>query len=495
MHLIDHSDISVLDLDSIVKSGEKIGLSDEAIVHINRSRAYLDERLKSKDAIFYGINTGFGSLCNVQVSSEDLTKLQINLVRSHACGTGPEIPKHIIKKMLYLKIRNMAYGHSGVHLTTVERLIAFFNEDVLPVVLKYGSLGASGDLAPLAHLSLPLIGEGEVYINGEKHSAGTLKEKYSWAPLELDAKEGIALLNGTQFMSSFASDIVYRGSRLCKLADFICALSLDAYGGKLGPFNALIHKIRNQTGQKNSADNILGFLKGSPLAEKKKEQVQDPYSFRCTPQVHGASIDAIAHIQSIIENEINAVTDNPLIFPEDDEILSGGNFHGQALAIHIDFLKIALAELGSISERRTFKLLSGVNGLPDFLVPKPGINSGLMIPQYAAAALVSANKQLATPASIDSITSSNGQEDHVSMGANAATQCYELLENLENILAIEFMTAAQAIEFRRPEKSSKVIEEILTDFRKLVPFDEEDHILYTEMEKTKDFILTINLEA
>jgi len=324
-------------------------------------------------------------------------------------------------------------------------------------------------------------------------NGSSLEEKFNWKPLELDAKEGLALLNGTQFMSAYAADIVHRASKLCHLADFICALSIDAYGAKVGPFNQLIHKVRNQSGQVTSALNILKLLKESPLAKKKKEQVQDPYSFRCTPQVHGASLDAIRYVSSIIENEINAVTDNPLVFPEEDEILSGGNFHGQPLAISLDFLKIAIAELGSISERRTFKLLSGVNGLPDFLVSEPGINSGLMIPQYSAASLVSANKQLCTPASIDSITSSNGQEDHVSMGANSATQCYEILENLENILAIEFMTAAQAIEFRRPEKSSNAIEKILTAYRKELKFNKDDHILYTDINLTRKYLLSLNL--
>ncbi len=409
---------------------------------------------------------------------------------SHACGTGPEIDKRIVKIMLLLKIQSLAYGHSGVQLATVERLLEFYNEDILPVIYESGSLGASGDLAPLAHLSLPLIGKGEVFFQGERLTGENLLAKMNWEPIHLKAKEGLALLNGTQFMNAFGVHAVLAAEDIFNWANTISALSLDAFDGRPEPFDHKIHKIRNQDGQKIVAEKILELLNGSEILKQNKVHVQDPYSFRCIPQVHGASYDAIKYVTSIVSKELAGVTDNPNIFPKEGEIISGGNFHGQPLALSLDFLAIALAELGSISERRTYQLISGSRGLPDFLVMNPGLNSGLMIPQYSAASLVSQSKQLCSPASVDSIVSSNGQEDHVSMGANAATKLYKVVENTYQIIAIELINGSQALKFRRPLKTSSHLEELIRNFRLQVPLIEEDRILHTDIVKAVHFIKT-----
>lgn len=474
-------------------TGSQINLSPEVYRKITDCRTYLDQKLSNTEENYYGINTGFGSLYNITISKNALQELQNNLLLSHACGTGSEVPPQIVRLMLVLKIQSLAYGHSGVQLQTVQRLSDFFNHHILPVVYEQGSLGASGDLAPLSHLSLPLIGKGEVYYGGVKQPAAAVLEQLGWQPLQLQSKEGLALINGTQFMSAYAVWCVYKAMQLAACADLIAAISLDAYDAHSSPLHPLIHKIRQQQGQITVAARLQRFLKGSQIIKQPKKHVQDPYSFRCVPQVHGASADAIAYTQEIVAREINAVTDNPLLFPDDDLIISGGNFHGQPLALALDFLAIALAELGSISERRTFTLLSGQRNLPAFLVNKPGLHSGLMIPQYAAAALVSQNKQLCTPASVDSITSSNGQEDHVSMGANAATKCYRVVENLERILAIELLTATQALNFRKklsePElKSSAIIEQVLADYRKSIPFITVDRLLQTDIAGSVNFV-------
>jgi histidine ammonia-lyase len=444
--------------------------------------------MASHDKPIYGINTGFGSLCNVIISDENLSQLQENLVKSHACGTGDEVPQEIVKIMLLLKIQSLSYGNSGVQLQTVERLVDFFNNDILPVIYTQGSLGASGDLAPLAHLSLPLLGEGEVNYEGFRQPARKVLDKMGWKPIVLQSKEGLALLNGTQFMSSYGSYILLKAMKYSYLADVISAISLEGFDGRIEPFNELIHYVRPHKGQIVTAKRMTELLEDSQIIAQEKQHVQDPYSFRCIPQVHGASKDAIDYVKKVFKTEINSVTDNPNIFVGEDVIISGGNFHGQPLALALDFLAIALSELGSISERRTYQLISGLRGLPAFLVDNPGLNSGFMIPQYTAASIASQNKQLATPASIDSIVSSNGQEDHVSMGANAATKCLKVMENLERILAIELMNASQAIEFRRPLKSSDFIEMFLKSYREEVPFVKEDRILHYDIEKSVAFL-------
>jgi histidine ammonia-lyase len=488
MHKINSSPLRFETIRDLLKTGAKISLSPEAKSRIKKCRDYLDKKLAENKEQIYGINTGFGALHDKKISIGDLEKLQRNLVMSHACGTGDVVPSPIVKLMLLLKIQGLCYGNSGVQLETVEHLVEFFNRDLLPVVYTQGSLGASGDLAPLAHLSLPLIGEGEINHKGKKKPAKSVLEKSGIKPVHLRSKEGLALLNGTQFMSAYGVYCLLESYRLANLADRIAAISLDAFDGRTEPFDARLHKVRSHQGQLEVAEHFRQLLKGSQLSKQQKKHVQDPYSFRCIPQVHGASRDAIHYVTMILETEINSVTDNPIIFPADDKIISGGNFHGQPLALALDFLAIALSELGSISERRTYQLISGQRNLPAFLVAKPGLNSGFMIPQYTAASIVSQNKQLCTPASVDSIVSSNGQEDHVSMGANAATKLFHVVENLETILAIELFTAAQALEFRRPMKTSPQLETFVAQYRKVVKFIENDRILFDDILRTKDFL-------
>ncbi|WP_369764792.1 histidine ammonia-lyase [Flavobacterium sp. WC2429] len=493
-HYISTEILSLEIVQEIIAQHKSIELSEEAKVNIQKCRDYLDKKMASHSEPIYGINTGFGSLCNVKISNENLSKLQENLVKSHSCGTGEEVPTAIVKLMLLLKIQSLSYGHSGIQLQTVERLVAFYNNDILPVIYTQGSLGASGDLAPLAHLSLPLLGEGEVYFEGNKVSSKVIMERFNWEPIVLKSKEGLALLNGTQFMSAYGAHILMKANKFSYLADLIGAMSLEGFDGRIEPFNELIHFIRPHKGQIVTANRVKDFLEGSEIIEQEKTHVQDPYSFRCIPQVHGASKDAMDYVKKVFKTEINSVTDNPNIFIESDQIISGGNFHGQPLALALDFMAIALAELGSISERRTYQLISGLRNLPAFLVDNPGLNSGLMIPQYTAASIASQNKQLATPASVDSIVSSNGQEDHVSMGANGATKALRVMDNLERILAIELMNASQAIEFRRPFKSSDFIEMFLSSYREEVSFVKEDRILHYDIEKTVAFLNSFQIE-
>lgn len=493
-HQIHTKHLGYKNLVSIIQGGKKIELSEDVKGKIIACRTYLDNRLKESKEPIYGINTGFGSLCDVKISDENLSQLQQNLVLSHACGTGDRVPKSIVKLMLLLKIQSLSYGHSAAQLQTVQRLVDFYNEDILPVIFTQGSLGASGDLAPLAHLALPLLGRGKVVYKGKDYSGEEILNKFNWKPITLQAKEGLALLNGTQFMSAYGLHLVIKSTKLSYFADLIGTLSLEAYDGLKSPFNALIHLIRPHKGQLATAERILEFLEGSTLIEQDKEHVQDPYSFRCMPQVHGASKDTLDFVAKTMLIEINSVTDNPNIFVESDKILSGGNFHGQPLALTLDFLGIAMAELGNISERRTFQLISGQRGLPAFLVKNPGLNSGFMIPQYTAASIVSQNKQLASPASIDSIVSSNGQEDHVSMGANAATKAYKIVDNLETILAIELLNASQAL-FFRDKKTSPLLENYLNLFRENIPFVENDVELSPLINTSKLFIQNFKLDS
>ncbi len=493
-HYISTDVLTLETLQDIISQHKTVALSEEATLNIEKCRAYLDQKMATNETPIYGINTGFGSLCNVKISSENLSQLQENLVKSHACGTGEEVPAEIVKIMLLLKIQSLSYGHSGVQLQTVERLVDFYNHDILPVIYNQGSLGASGDLAPLAHLSLPLLGEGEVYYEGFRQPAKKVLDKLGWQPIVLQSKEGLALLNGTQFMSSYGCYVLLKAIKYSYLADLISAISLEGFDGRIEPFNELIHYVRPHKGQIVTAKRMNELLEESQIIAQAKEHVQDPYSFRCIPQVHGASKDTIDYVKKVFKTEINSVTDNPNIFAAEDLIISGGNFHGQPLALALDFLGMALAELGSISERRTYQLISGLRGLPAFLVDNPGLNSGFMIPQYTAASIVSQNKQLATPASVDSIVSSNGQEDHVSMGANAATKALRIMDNLERILAIELMNASQAIEFRRPLQSSSFIEMFLNSYREEVPLVKEDRILHYDIEKSVAFLNSFMIE-
>ncbi|MDO1500452.1 histidine ammonia-lyase [Winogradskyella maritima] len=494
IHYISSEHLSFQAISELISDGKTLALSDDARSRVLKCRAYLDKKMSdSKDPI-YGINTGFGSLCNVEISSENLSKLQENLVMSHACGMGDLVPEHIVKLMLFLKIQSLCYGHSGVQLATVELLIEFYNKDILPVVYTQGSLGASGDLAPLAHLALPLIGKGKVHFKGNVVDAEDVLKQFNLESIKLQSKEGLALLNGTQFMSAYGVHLILESQKLLYFADLIGAVSLDAFDGRIEPFNELVHLVRPHNGQLSTAKRIREFLEGSELIQQEKIHVQDPYSFRCMPQVHGASKDSINYVMSVFETEINSVTDNPNIFEGSDIIISGGNFHGQPLALALDFLKIAMSEIGNISERRTYQLVSGLRGLPAFLVNNPGLNSGLMIPQYTAASIVSANKQLATPASVDSIVSSNGQEDHVSMGANAAVQAYQIIENCYSILGIEIFNATQALEFRRPLKSSQFIEQLINIYRDDIQFAPEDRIYHNDLEKSVLFLKNLQLD-
>jgi len=487
-HLISPQPLTYKIIEDIINGDYKLELSEESIKLINHCRSFLDQKMDTEKKPIYGITTGFGSLCNKTISRDELSQLQKNLVMSHACSTGEEIEPVIVKLMLLLKAHALSLGNSGVQVETVQRILDLYNNDILPIVYDRGSLGASGDLAPLSNLFLPLIGLGEVRFKGEKVETTEILKKFGWKPIELKSKEGLALLNGTQFMSSHGVYAMLRTFKILKLADVIGALSLEAFDGRIEPFHPNLHAVRPHPGQAETARNIRKILEGSELISRHKKHVQDPYSFRCMPQVHGASKDAINYSAHVLLTEINSVTDNPTIWPDEDLILSGGNFHGQPLALTFDFLAIALAELGNISERRVAQLIFGLRGLPEFLVANPGLNSGLMIPQYAAAAMVSQNKQLCTPASVDSIVSSNGQEDHVSMGANAATKLLKVVDNVERILGVELLNAAQALEFRRPAKTSPYLEEFLGEYRKFVPFIEEDVVMYKQMEKTMDFL-------
>lgn len=488
--LIDEKWLQFDQIKAFIDYSQQVNINDTVIAQIEKCRQFLNKKLENSDALLYGINTGFGFLQNVKIDKSQIEELQYNLLKSHACGLGEEVPHDIVRLMLILKIKSLSYGHSGVQVKTVQRLMEMYNHDVLPVIYTQGSLGASGDLSPLSHLSLPLIGLGEVYYKGEKMPAATALQQLNWKPIQLQSKEGLALINGTQFMSAYGIYCLKKCEQLLKLADLITALSYDAFDCTDEALNELIHTVRPHKGQIETAATISRYLKGSEIISQKKQQVQDPYSFRCVPQVHGATKDTFNYVLQVFIQEINSVTDNPNIFPDEDKIVSGGNFHGQPLALTLDFLGIAMSELGNISERRIYQLISGQRNLPLFLVKEPGLNSGFMIPQYTAAGIVSENKQLCTPASVDSISSSNNQEDHVSMGANAATKLLRIVNNVEKVLAIELLSAAQALDFRRPAKSSPTIEKLYSSFRSKISFNEKDRVLHDDMIEAIKFIQT-----
>ena len=488
IHQISSARLSLERIKEIIENGEKLELSKESVEAIVKCRKYLDGKMADIDRPVYGISTGFGSLCNITIPEEDLSQLQYNLVVSHACGTGDTVRPEIVKIMLLLKIQSLSYGHSGTQLLTVQRLVDMFNADIIPVVYQQGSLGASGDLAPLAHMSLPLIGLGEVLYKGSVRPSAEVWKEFGWEPVKLQSKEGLALLNGTQFMSAHAVWSLIKCERLTAWGDVIGALSLDAYDGRIEPFLPLTHQIRPHRGQIETGQIFMKLLEGSKLISREKEHVQDPYSFRCIPQVHGAVKDNLRYVRSVIEAEINSATDNPNIFPDEDMIISAGNFHGEPIAIPMDTLAIAMSELANISERRIFRLISGHRGLPKFLVAEPGLNSGFMIPQYTAASIVSQNKGLCWPASADSIPSSQGQEDHVSMGSNAATKLVRVVDNVETVLAIELFNAAQALDFRKPDTTSEILEKVMADYRKEVPFINQDTYMHPLIIKSVEFL-------
>ncbi len=488
IHYISAEHLTIARIEEILTKGYKLALSDDAKKRIVHCREYLDRKMEDTERPIYGVTTGFGSLCNISISKENLSRLQKNLMMSHACGTGARVPSEIARLMILLKVQSLSYGHSGVQLVTVERLVDMFNNNIVPVVYEQGSLGASGDLSPLAHMCLPLLGLGEVEIDGEVVSGEAMMHKMGWEPIALCSKEGLALLNGTQFMSAYGVYSIINARRLSRWADHIGAMSLDAFDGRMEPFEHNVHAIRPHNGQIETAKAIRGILEGSEIARQPKKHVQDPYSFRCMPQVHGASKDTLAYVASVLETEVNSATDNPTVFPDTDEVISAGNFHGQPIALAMDFLAIAMAELGNISERRIYKIISGARNLPNFLVANPGLNSGFMIPQYTAASVVSQSKGLCWPASCDSIPSSQGQEDHVSMGSNAATKLWKVVQNTERVLAIELMNAAQALEFRRPLRSSAAVEAMFEAYRKVVPFVENDTVMFPHIASSVKFL-------
>lgn len=481
-------------IEHILKSGAKLTLSDDARQKIQHCRDFLDRKTDESAEPIYGVTTGFGSLCSKHISHDELSTLQENLVKSHSCSVGTPIDHDIVKLMLLLKAHALSMGFSGVQVATVERILDFYNNDVIPVVYDRGSLGASGDLAPLANLFLPLIGEGEVFFQGRRIKSEDMLAQLGWRPIKLKSKEGLALLNGTQFMSANGIKALIDGWHIVHCFDLFGAMSLEAFDGRIEPFLECIHRVRPHAGQLSTAKIFRNLLQGSEIITRHKEHVQDPYSFRCIPQVHGAVKDAMIHVTNVLHTEINSVTDNPTVFPDEDLVVSGGNFHGEPLALAFDYMGVALCELGNISERRTAQLILGLRGLPEFLVAHPGLNSGFMIPQYAAASMVSQNKMYAWPASCDSIVSSNGQEDLVSMGANAATKLHKIIDNLHHIAAIELINAAQGLEFRRPLKSSPYIEKVLAELRKVVPFVEEDVVMEDYLAKTMEFLNNFDID-
>ncbi len=487
-HLISPDHITLDQIEHLITGSGSLALSEAATQQINACRAFLEQKISNTDHLHYGINTGFGSLCNIRISAADIEQLQYNLVVSHAAGTGDTVPPAVVKIMLLLKIQSLSYGHSGIRLALVERLINFYNADVLPVIFELGSLGASGDLAPLAHLSLPLIGLGEVWYRGQRIPSNEALKLQGWNPLVFKEKEALALLNGTQFSAAYAVWCALKARTLARQADINAAVGYDAFHCSLSPLHEGIHRIRPHQGQVDTARNLRHWLEGSEIAQTPKTTVQDPYAFRCVPQVHGASHDALRYIAQVITTEVNSVTDNPNLFPEEDLIVSGGNFHAQPLALPLDYMALALSELGSISERRVYQLISGTRGLPAFLTENPGLHSGMMIAQYTAASIVSQNKTLCMPASADSIVSCNGQEDHVSMAANAATKAMRVVLNLERLLAIELMIVMQALDFRRPQRSSPQTEALYVQYRQVVPRLKEDRILSVDIERSVMFL-------
>lgn len=457
---------------------------------VTRSREIVEQALK-KDEPFYGINTGFGALANKRVGGEQLKQLQRNLILSHSVGVGDLVPKEISRLMLQLKIHALGLGNSGISEETFDRLIYFSDHDLIPAIPEKGSVGASGDLAPLAHMALPLLGYGEFWNeNGtDTLSAEKVLNDHNIKPIDLQAKDGLSLINGTQLMGAYGAYVLEKSLALAKAADVIAAMSLEALQGSIKPFDKRIHDIRPHRGQQQVAENVRSLLVESEILESHRNcgKVQDPYCLRCVPQVHGASRDALRYCTNTIETEINSVTDNPLVF-ENGDIISGGNFHGQPLALALDHAKIALAEFASISERRTYLLLEGHDGLPQLLMEETGINSGFMIPQYTSAALVSENKVLCHPSSVDSIPTSLGQEDHVSMGSISALKLLEVYQNVEQVLAIELFTAAQALDFRKPLRPGRGVDIAHAFVRDLIPHADEDHYFKDDINKVVEIL-------
>lgn len=486
---------TIEDILEISKNPKKAKLDKEAKQQILKSQKNV-QKIVASDRTVYGINTGFGPLCDVKISEEETAQLQHNLIISHAVGVGKPIDKELSKLMMITKIHALSKGFSGVSLEVIERLILMLEKDIIPVVPEQGSVGASGDLAPLAHMVLPLLGLGQVWEKGKPHDTAVILEENGIEPLKLGPKEGLGLINGTQFILAHALKGLEKFAYLLDLADLTAAMSLEAYRGSASPFKKELHEIRPFSGSKKVAARMLKFLKNSENLKSHEycDRVQDPYSMRCVPQVHGASRNAFEHLKNLAETELNSVTDNPIVLSEEESI-SGGNFHGQLLALPLDYATLAAAELGNISDRRSYLLLEGKFGLPRLLTESSGLNSGFMIPQYTAAALVTENKTLCFPASADSIPTSLGQEDHVSMGSISGRKFNQVLDNLVNIFAVELMFAAQGLEFRRPAKCSKIVEENFEIIRsKVAKLDDDreigkDMLAIGELIREKKFVV------
>ncbi|MCB9508206.1 MAG: histidine ammonia-lyase [Myxococcales bacterium] len=481
--------LTAREFEDVVWHCAPVAIDASAAERVRASSAFVAQAASSGRSI-YGVTTGFGSNRDRAIPADRAESLQEKLIKSHACGVGNPLPRSVVRGMMLLRIAALVRGFSGVRLETLELLAAMLDAQIHPVIPERGSVGASGDLCPLAHMALPIIGEGDVEVGGQIVAARAALASAGLAPRTLTYKEGLALLNGTQAMTSLGLVVLRRFDRVLRIADVACALSLEAVGGRLEAFDARVHALRGRPGQEESAARVRRLVAGSELAGApmgtvpgKREYVQDSYCLRCAPQVHGASRDAAAHVRSVLESEINAVTDNPIVFADDGDILSGGNFHGQPVAIALDYLKIAISEVGNISERRTAKLVDAAfnEGLPAFLVSNPGLNSGHMIPQYVAAALVSECKGLAHPASVDSIPTSANMEDHVSMGHHAGRQALAILELVEQIVAIELLVAAQAVDLRRPQLPSETMQRVVEQIRDRVPFLSEDRYLSPDL--------------
>lgn len=492
--IYDGAPLHLADLTRMLASS--ISLSPEVWKTVEDNREVLESLLTDDSKRYYGINTGFGSLYTIPVSANDIRQLQTNLIKSHACGVGPAAPVAITRMTLLLKIISLAQGYSGVRKEVVQFLMDMYNHSILPLVPSLGSLGASGDLAPLAHLCLPMLGEGEVVYRREQMPAMRALQLAGLDPIHLEAKEGLALINGTQYSLAWLLFAIENASRLAEVSDMCCAMSMDAFDCHPSPLDPDIHAQRKQDGQIQAAASLRKWLEGSEINGQAKQHLQDPYSFRCAPQVHGATRDVIAYARSIAEKEINAVTDNPLVFSgnSDARVVSGGNFHAQPLALTSDFLTIALSEFGSISERRSYLLLSGQRGLPPALAVQPGLESGMMICQYTAASVVNRNKILSHPASTDSIVTSAGQEDHVSMAAGAGMKLYEVVNNVWKILAIEWMIACEAMETRGALKTSPLLKNKYMAYRMHVPALTGDRSLADEIDMTEKFLRTMKSE-
>lgn len=487
---INGGGLTLEQVSKIARSFEPASISPSAKAAIERSRAIVEEKQRS-GAVVYGVTTGFGKFAEKRIADRDTEELQRNLIVSHACGTGDPLPTDAVRASMLLRLNALSSGYSGIRLSTMETLLTMLNLGVHPVIPEKGSLGASGDLVPLAHMVLPMIGEGIAEYRGETLPGAEAMRRAGLEPIRLLAKEGLALINGTQIMTAIGALAVYDALRLVKTADIVAALTCEAQTCIIGAFDERVHRLRAHPGQVACAENLRKLLSGSGLSKEAVEgKVQDAYSIRCIPQIHGASRDAVKYAAEAVTREINAVTDNPLIFPDENDVLSGGNFHGQPMALAFDFLAIALAEFADVSERRTERLVNPYlnNNLPAFLAPNGGLNSGFMIAQYAAAALVSENKILAHPASVDSIPSSANQEDHVSMGTIAARKAAEILHNAERVLAIELFAAGQALSMIGAEKLAPATRAVYEVLRKEVPFVEHDVVMYEQIAKCERLV-------